>query len=555
MESSSLPSSSAQEAYTLGRAVLQGLKAYGARELFGIPGDFALPFFAEIESSGVLPWYTLSHEPSVGFAADAAGRMHGSLGVAVVTYGAGALNMVNAVACAFAEKSPLVVISGAPGMSERGRGLLLHHQVKAINSQQIIFEELTCAQAIISDLEQAPRQIAELLAACRDQSRPVYLELPRDLVGKACGAVPMLPPPPVDQEVVSACAEETLSELKAACNPVLLVGVEVRRFGLEDLVASFAERLDLPVVTTFMGRGLLAESPNLIGTYLGMAGNSEIREMVETSDCLLMLGVLIADTNFGVSERAIDVRRAILACDQRVELNFHRYDPVDMGAYLENMLALAPKAPGKPRCFTPIPVAEIPTLVADDQPLDPGSIIATLQKAFDEGGLMPIASDMGDCLFSAMLLEHGPLVAPGYYATMGFGVPAGLGVQAAVKQRPLILVGDGAFQMTGWELGHCRKYGWNPIVLVFDNHSWEMLRTFQPGKSYHDLDDWQFHRLAELWGGRGAICRTNAELDDALQSALKDEEQFHLITCRLERGVISPVLRNFVDSVRKLSRG
>jgi indolepyruvate decarboxylase len=87
---------------------------------------------------------------------------------------------------------------------------------------------------------------------------------------------------------------------------------------------------------------------------------------------------------------------------------------------------------------------------------------------------------MGDCLFTAMDIEHTALVAPGYYATMGFGVPAGLGLQAATNERPLILVGDGAFQMTGWELGNCRRYGWDPIVLVFNNASWEMLRTFQP---------------------------------------------------------------------------
>ncbi|MDP6120958.1 MAG: thiamine pyrophosphate-binding protein [Rhodospirillales bacterium] len=111
----------------LAEALLQALKAHGARELFGIPGDFALPFFKVIEGTGILPLYTLSHEPGVGFAADAAARYRGGLGVAVVTYGAGAFNIVNAVAGAYAEKSPVVVISGAPGVEERRRGLLLHH--------------------------------------------------------------------------------------------------------------------------------------------------------------------------------------------------------------------------------------------------------------------------------------------------------------------------------------------------------------------------------------------------------------------------------------------
>ena len=93
---------------------------------------------------------------------------------------------------------------------------------------------------------------------------------------------------------------------------------------------------------------------------------------------------------------------------------------------------------------------------------------------------MPMAADMGDCLFTAMEIDNTALVAPGYYAGMGFGVPAGIGVAVATGRRPLILVGDGAFQMTGWELGNCRRYGLDPIVVLFNNQSWEMLRVFQP---------------------------------------------------------------------------
>ena len=93
----------------LAEALLEALHRAGAREIFGIPGDFALPYFEVIERSGVMPLYTLSHEPAVGFAADAAVRFHGGLGVAAITYGAGAFNLVNAVAGSYAERSPVVV--------------------------------------------------------------------------------------------------------------------------------------------------------------------------------------------------------------------------------------------------------------------------------------------------------------------------------------------------------------------------------------------------------------------------------------------------------------
>ena len=154
---------------TLATSLLQGLKAHGARELFGIPGDFVLAFFKVVEESGILPCFTLSHEPAVGFAADAAARYHSGLGVAVVTYGAGAFNLVNAVAGAYAERSPVVVIAGAPGASERASGILLHHQARTVDTQFAVFKEITCDQAILNDRATAPQEIARVLRNARER--------------------------------------------------------------------------------------------------------------------------------------------------------------------------------------------------------------------------------------------------------------------------------------------------------------------------------------------------------------------------------------------------
>lgn len=258
---------------TLSEVLLTALKDHGAREIFGIPGDFALPFFRYIEATKILPLYCLSHEPGVGFAADAAARIHKSLGVACVTYGAGALNMVNPVAGAYSEKSPLVVISGAPGKGETGSGLLLHHQAKTIDSQFKVYQEITCAQTVLDDTRTAPREIARVLRACIDESRPVYIEIPRDMVAEPCDPVTPLPPRRADPDAVEACAREILSRLKSAEAPALLIGVEVRRHDIEDMVARLAQHLNIPVATTFMGRGLLAgtDAP-LVGVYMGLAG-------------------------------------------------------------------------------------------------------------------------------------------------------------------------------------------------------------------------------------------------------------------------------------------
>lgn len=538
----------------LAESLITALKDHGAREIFGIPGDFALAFFKQIEESGILPLYTLSHEPAVGFAADASARFNCRLGVAVATYGAGALNMVNAIASAYAEKAPVVVISGAPGAGERRNGLLLHHQAKTLDSQFAIYREITCDQVVLDDPARAPEDIARVLRSCLTHSQPVYIELPRDLVTAPCAAVIPAPAPAYDKEALDACVDEMLERLAAAQSPTLLVCIEIRRFGIEEKVAKLARILNIPVVTSFMGRGLLADAETpLLGTYLGVAGSPEITHAVESSDGLLMLGVILSDTNFGVSEQKIDMRKSILALDRRVTMGYHVYPDIPLEALVDGLLLRATRL-RESASSDAQPYAYPHHLEADETSIAPMDIARAINDLMAESGRMPIASDIGDCLFTALDIENTALVAPGYYATMGYGVPAGLGLAAGNGQRPLILVGDGAFQMTGWELGNCQRYGWDPIVIVFNNCSWEMLRTFQPDSKFNDLDDWHFAEMAGPMGGQGYRVNTRRELQDALRQAQATRGKFQLIEVMIPRGVLSDTLGRFVKGVRRLQQ-
>ncbi len=536
----------------LAHALLHALKDYGAHEIFGIPGDFALPFFREIERSGILPLYTLSHEPGVGFAADAAARYRSSLSVAAITYGAGGLNMINPVAQAYAEKSPVVVISGAPGAAEGLTGLGLHHQVKHLGSQFLIYKEVTCAQAVLDDARTAPAEIARVLKAARELSRPVYIELPRDMVDAEVDAVPAYIETVIDHDAARAAAAETLARLAKAKSPALLLCVEVRRYGLEAKVAELAKRLAIPTATTFMARGILAGSDApLIGTYLGLAGDQAIRECIEGSDALLMLGVILCDTNFGVSEKLIDRRNAVLAFDRAVRFGHHVYPDVPLAAFVDALLELAKPMGKAKRTFKP----DYPTAMPhDDQVIVPSDIAAAVNDLFERTGeRMPIASDMGDCLFTAMDMVYTELVAPAYYATMGPGVPMGIGLAAASKRRPLILVGDGAFQMTGWEIGNARRLGLNPIVLLFNNRAWGMLKVFQSETHYNDLDDWHFADMATSLGGKGVRVATRRALADALDAAHADAAHWQMIEIMIPRDAYSRTLTRFVEAAKKRS--
>ncbi|WP_108883146.1 indolepyruvate/phenylpyruvate decarboxylase [Anderseniella sp. Alg231-50] len=534
----------------LAHALLQALKDYGAGEIFGIPGDFALPLFRQIERINTLPLFTLSHEPAVGFAADAAGRYRGTLGVACVTYGAGALNMINPVATAYAEKSPLVVISGAPGAAERTMGLGLHHQVKHFDSQMLIMREVTCAQCVLDDPATAPAEIARVLTAARHLSRPVYIEFPRDMVEADVSEVPSFRPPAKNVAAAKEAARQALKMLKAKKQPAMLLGVEIRRYGLETKVAKLAKTLGIPVLTTFMGRGILAEvGAETAGTYLGLAGDVATRRLVERADGLLMLGVILCDTNFGVSKRQIDMRSSIHAFDGAVHFEHHSYAGIILEAFVDALLAGAEKL-GKPK---PVTASYPRGLKPSGRKLLPQDVATAVNDFFANHGVMPIASDMGDCLFTAMDIEHTALLAPGYYATMGTGIPFGLGLQAASGKRPLVLVGDGAFQMTGWELGNCRRLGLNPVVLLFNNTAWGMLKAFQKDTGYNDLDDWNFAEHAETMGGRGMRVSTPAELTAALEQAHSDESSFQLIEIMLPADVFSRTLTRFTDAISSKS--
>jgi indolepyruvate decarboxylase len=282
---------------------------------------------------------------------------------------------------------------------------------------------------------------------------------------------------------------------------------------------------------------------------MGGAGLPEVTQLVENSDGLFLLGVIVCDTNFAVSEKKIDLRKTIQALNGQVTMGYHTYPQIPLAALVDRLLERIGNAE-KP--FAIKRHAFPRGLVADAATITPTDIATAVNDLMAEHGKLPIASDMGDCLFTAMDIEHTALVAPGYYATMGFGVPAGLGLQAATGQRPLILVGDGAFQMTGWELGNCPRYGWDPVVLLFNNASWEMLRTFQPESSFNDLGHWGFAEMAVGMGGDGVRVTTRGELKQALDNAMATRGRFQLIEITIPRGVLSATLARFVAGVKRL---
>ena len=421
-----------REAPTIDGYLIERLHALGVRDVFGIPGDYVLSFFDRLEHSK-LRVITTCDEQGAGFAADAYARVRG-LGVVCITYCVGGLKVANAIAGAYAEKSPVVVISGAPGMKEREKNPLLHHKVREFDTQKKVFEQLTVASTVLSDPQTAFREIDRVLHAALRYKRPVYIELPRDMVGVR--GIAHHKPAEVhetsDPKVLREAVGEAVAMINAARRPVILADVEVHRFGLQETLLKLIEKTRIPVAATILGKSVIAEGhPLYLGVYEGAMGREDVRRYVEASDCVIMLGWFMTDINLGVFTARLDPARSINASSEKLTICYHNFENVRLKDFLRGLIA----AKLKPR-KTILPARPNRKSVYKAKP---GNVKITVKRFFErlnsflEDNTI-VVTDVGDALFGAADLfihKRTEFLGPAYYASMGFAVPAALGAEIA----------------------------------------------------------------------------------------------------------------------------
>ena len=535
--------------------LLTRVRELGVDHTFGIPGDFVLPVYAVQHAFG-MPTVVCSHEPGVGFAADAYARIKG-LGVAMVTYGAGALNLLNPVACAYAEHSPLLVVSGGPEVAMRRPDVYLHHVVKSFESQINVFREVTVDAAILDDVAEAPSTIDRVLRNVVASKRPGYLEIPRDRVYSIVPApAGPIAPDPFAPVVHEAALDEAIAEIRAmlqrAERPALYVGVGVRRHGLTDRVVALAERLRLPVASDVLGKASFPEShPQFAGVYMGALGDQGARALLDGSDCVISLGVLRFDTNTGFWTDRIDPSTLIAAEPDLLRVRHHRYDRVPIDRVVDALAALPPDdrrpVPRFGHGLESTPVAPGPGPV-----LKVADIIAGLlglgQSKYS------FVADVGDCWFIGLELRADVFLAPGYYASMGFGIPGALGVGIAdPTRRPFALVGDGAFQMTGTELATMVDQGLRPIVLLLNNSSYGMLEALDASRPYYDRRPWDYLAFARALGFTAERASTAPDFRAALGRAEAAGVPY-LIEATVDKDDLSPFLSRIKAHLAEVKR-
>ena len=255
---------------SIGKYLIERLQDYGIADIFGIPGDYVLSFYSLLEESDINV-IGCTREDNAGFAADAYARVNG-MGAVCVTYCVGGLSVCNSIAGAFAEKSPVVLLTGSPGYQERLNNPLLHHKVRDFRTQVDVFDKLCITGTELSDPATAFQEIDRVLEMAYRYKRPVYIDIPRDMVNVAPQTTHrhVFPPLPTDERALQEACNEITALLNQAEKPVIVAGVEIHRFDLQDALIHFAEKNNIPIASTLLGKSVVRENhPLYVGLYEG----------------------------------------------------------------------------------------------------------------------------------------------------------------------------------------------------------------------------------------------------------------------------------------------
>jgi indolepyruvate decarboxylase len=400
---------------------------------------------------------------------------------------------------------------------------------------------------VLTDPQTAFQEIDRVLHTALRFKRPVYIELPRDIVDRP--GDPHYRPREIHETSEPRSFREALAEAVAMINgakkPVIIADVEVHRFGLQEVLLKLAQKTNIPVAATILGKSVIGEHHSFyLGVYEGAMGREEVRRYVESSDCVILLGAFMTDINLGIFTARLDPGRSIAATSEKLSIRYHTYEEVRFKDFVRGLLTAKFRRRPKPNIPRPRP----PAAFRPKRGLTRVSVkrlFECLNSFIDEHTL--VVADVGDSLFGAadlFIRQRTDFLSPAYYTSMGFAVPAAVGAQLAnPKHRPLVLVGDGAFQMTGMELATAARYGLNPIVIVLNNRGYGTERPMKDGP-FNDLWPWQFHRVPEVLGtGRGFVIDTESELDEALRAAEQHTSCFCLLEVRLDPHDRSPALQ------------
>ncbi|MEI6173145.1 MAG: thiamine pyrophosphate-binding protein [Bacteroidota bacterium] len=523
--------------YTVSLYLLQRLQEIGIKHLFGVPGDYNLDFLDDVVESPI-QWVGNCNELNAGYAADGYARLNG-IGAAVVTYGVGGLSIINAVAGAYAEHVPVIIINGAPPARRREAGALVHHLVANYYLQLDIFKTITADAALLADPNTAPEEIDRVIRNCMAHKLPVYLELPADITHAPCRE-PKEPltfvPLKSNPESLSESVREAAELINKSSSPIMLAGIELLRFGLGKEALQLIETTEVPFATMLSSKSVLPElHPQFTGIYQGGWSKEKVRLQIEQSDCLLSLGAWMTDLDTGLFSLNLDNRRMITVGGGEVRIGSHFYHQVQLGDFIRELTLVV-----QPRSYLHSHPAESyrpkqPFIPEPSRTLTAIRLYECLNYHLDDQ--MILLSEPGDafCATPEFHIEEAEnFIVQAYYCSIGFCTPAALGVALARPgKRPFVLSGDGAFQMTAQEVSTLIRERCPAVIVIINNDGYLIERYLHKDGPYNDIQMWQYAQLPGMFDkgnfATGIKVTTEEELEQAMKTAISEKDKLFLI--------------------------
>ncbi|MGE6295915.1 alpha-keto acid decarboxylase family protein [Guptibacillus hwajinpoensis] len=530
-----------QQTYTVGNYLLDRLSELGIRHMFGVPGDYNLAFLDTVLEDGKMEWIGNANELNAAYAADGYGRINGA-GALVTTFGVGELSAVNGIAGAYAERVPVVKITGTPTTAVMNNGSLVHHTLGDGKFDRFarMYEEVTVAQTTLTE-ENAAQEIDRVLQTCWMEKRPVHINLPIDVYNKPVNrpASPLNLSFEGNAEVLDEMIQEITREANEATQPVILADYEVDRFGAREALIHFAEKTGYPVATLSMGKGVFPEShPQFIGVYNGELSSPDVQKRVDEADVIFQIGVKLSDSITGGFSHQFTEEQVVEINPYGVKRKEAKYAPISMIQAMDELAARLDLYEG-----------ETEQTRAEEEQVSSSSNEIT-QKWFYERMAQflkkndVLLAEQGTSFFGAatMPLPEGTrFIGQPLWGSIGYTLPALLGSQLAdTERRNLLFIGDGSFQLTAQELSTIMRHRLKPIIFLINNDGYRVERAIHgPEQVYNDIATWDYQKLPHAFGSEEHFTTfkagTEEELDQVLANTNAENEKLCFIEVVMHR--------------------
>lgn len=514
---------------SVGAYLAHRLVQLGAPHVLGLPGDFNLSLLDEMVAVPGIEWVGTTNELNAAYAVDAYARTTRRPAALVTTYGVGELSAINGVAGSFAEDVPVVAVTGMPPTTARSSAALLHHTLVDGDFDHFVraYSEVVAASAVLRETD-ATLQVDRTLRAALETSKPVYLGVPSDVallqVSSAALGTP-LTASASDPAALAGFRAALARALDGAALVTVLAGTQVHRRRAEQRLVDVAGHPGVRVATLAGAKAVLPEHhPASLGTYLGaMTAAGAVRDAVDGAQPLVLAGTVFSDVLTGQFSHRFDVGAAIEMSISHARVGRAFFD----GVHLEDALAALDEVLGEhdraPAPQVPAPAPPPRAAVDDDDALTQDELWHQVQAWLPEDAIT--IADAGTALYGALGLtmpRGTDLLAQPIWSSIGYTLPAALGTCLAAPERPtVLLIGDGAAQLTATELATLWQRGLAPVIVLIDNAGYTIERAIQsPRAVYQDVTAWDWTALPAALAPGVDVLTATASTVGGLRTAL-----------------------------------